>query len=58
MNGQETSGEGQSKGDGEDSRVEPYVDFTDFYRKVDELGEDYVYGWDKANNAAGGETPA
>lgn len=56
MNGQETSSEGQNK-DGEDDRVESYVDFTYFYRKVAELGEDHVYGWDKANNAAG-ETPA
>ena len=57
VNGQETSGEGQSKNDGEDTRVAPYVDFSDFYRQVDELGDDYVYGWDNANNAAG-ETPA
>ena len=57
MIGQETSGEGQSKDDGEDTRVAPYVDFSDFYRQVYELGEDYVYGWDNANNAAG-ETPA
>lgn len=56
VNGQETSSEGQNK-DGEDDRVESYVDFTHFYRKVAELGEDHVYGWDKANNAAG-ETPA
>lgn len=56
MNAQEISGEGQSK-DGEDTRVEPYVDFSDFFRQVDEYGEDHVYGWDKANNAVG-ETPA
>lgn len=57
MNGQETSGEGESKEDGEDTRVSPYVDFTDFFRQVAELGEDHVYGWDNVNNATG-ETPA
>lgn len=57
VNGQETSGEGESKEDGEDTRVSPYVDFTDFFRQVAELGEDHVYGWDNVNNAAG-ETPA
>ena len=57
LNCQGTSGEGQSKDDGEEIRVEPYVDFSDFYRQVDELGENHVYGWDKSNNAAG-ETPA
>ena len=57
MNGQETSAEGQSKENGEDTRVDPYVDFSDFFRQVHEQGEDYVYGWDKASNVAG-ETPA
>lgn len=36
----------------EDIRVEPYVDFTYFYRQVAELGEDYVYGWDKESTEA------
>lgn len=49
MNGQENSGE--------DTRVAPYVTFADFFRQVRDLGEEFVYGWDNANNAAG-ETPA
>jgi len=57
VNGQETSAEGQSKVDGEDKWVDPYVDFSDFFRQVHEYGEDYVYGWDKARNEAG-ETSA
>lgn len=57
MNGQENSGEGQSKDGGEETRVAPYVNFTDFFQQVRDLGEEYVYGWDNANNAAG-ETPA
>ena len=44
--------EGESKKDGEDVRVEPYVDFSDFYRQVAEYGEDYVYGWDKNETEA------
>lgn len=57
MNGQEVGGEGESKEDGEVEKVLPYVDFSDFYRQVAELGEDYVYGWDNVNPAAE-ETPA
>lgn len=57
VNGQETSGEGQSKDGGEETRVAPYVNFGDFFRQVRDLGEEYVYGWDSANNAAG-EAPA
>lgn len=52
--GSEEAGEdnGEDKQDNEDIRVEPYVDFTDFYRQVAELGEDVVYGWDKEKTEA------
>ncbi|XP_068673568.1 TGF-beta-activated kinase 1 and MAP3K7-binding protein 1-like isoform X2 [Montipora foliosa] len=39
--------EGDGKKHGEDVRVEPYVNFADFFRQVAEFGEDHVYGWDK-----------
>ena len=59
MNGQEVDEGSASQQDGEDNKVMPYVDFSDFYRQVDELGEEYVYGWDNVNvNPAAEETPA
>lgn len=45
-------GGGESRKDGEETRVQPYVDFTDFYRQVAEYGEEYVYGWDKEKTEA------
>ena len=39
----------------EDQRVSPHVDFTEFFRQVEELGEDVVYGWDRT---VAGETSA
>lgn len=56
-NGQEMGDQGDSKEQGEEARVSPYVDFSDFYRQVAELGEDYVYGWDNPKLEAW-ETPA
>lgn len=52
---EEMGGEGASEEPNEDKKVLPYVDFTDFFRQVTELGEEHVYGWD---NPATGETPA
>ena len=47
LSGEETQeNESESMKDGEDNRVEPYVDFSDFNRQLKECGEDYVYGWD------------
>ena len=57
VNDQGASGESENTGVGENNRVLSYVDFSDFYRQIAELGEEYVYGWDKANPAPG-ETPA
>lgn len=51
LSGEETQeNEGESKKDGEDNRVEPYVDFSDFNRQLEEYGEDYVYGWDNCTD--------
>ena len=48
VSGEETQeNEGGSKKGGEDVRVQPYVNFSDFYRQVDQYGEAFVYGWDK-----------
>lgn len=32
----------------EDDMIEPYVDFTDFLKTVEELGEDVVYECDQS----------
>ena len=49
----ETAAENKCNDERDDIRVEPYVDFTDFYRQVAEYGENYVYGWDREST----ETP-
>ena len=49
---EEEEGEDEGQQERDNNRVEPYVDFTDFYRQIAELGEDYVYGWDKDKTEA------
>ena len=43
----EGASESEGKDDRDENRVDPYVDFTDFFRQVAEFGEDFVYGFDK-----------
>lgn len=49
MGASSTHGVSDSNGSkpNEDEMIEPYVDFTDFHKTVEELGEDVVYSCDK-----------